>query len=120
MTTYTTRAGTRYPAGARMDDDGCNFSIFSHHATRVELLLFDRADSPHPLQVVELDPAVNKSFFAWHVYVEQLPAGSWYAWRVDGPNTTEHSGLRFDPGKALLEFVDAKLFLKALCQFGEA
>jgi len=103
MKTYTTRAGKRYPAGARADDDGFNFSVFSHHATHVELLLFAHADSPEPFQVIRLDPAVNKSFFAWHVYVETLPAGTWYAWRIDGPNDTEHSGLRFDPGKALLD-----------------
>ncbi len=103
MKTYTTRAGTRYPAGARPGTDGCNFSIFSHHATQVELLLFAHAASPEPFQVIRLDPAVNKSFFAWHVYVEELPSGTWYAWRVDGPNSTEQSGLRFDPGKALLD-----------------
>jgi glycogen operon protein len=103
MRTYTTRAGTRYPAGARPGTDGCNFSIFSHHATQVELLLFAHADSPEPFQVIRLDPAVNKSFFAWHVYVEALPTGSWYAWRIDGPRDTAQTGLRFDPGKALLD-----------------
>jgi glycogen operon protein len=103
MTRYTTHAGTRYPAGASPDAGGCNFSIFSHHATRVELLLFERADSPAPFQVVPLDPALNKSFFAWHVYVEALPPGTWYAWRIDGPDETSHSGLRFDPEKALLD-----------------
>jgi glycogen operon protein len=103
MKTYTTRAGTRYPAGARPAADGCNFSIFSHHATQVDLLLFARADSPEPFQVIALDPAVNKSFFAWHVFVEALPAGTWYAWRVHGPDDTAQSGLRFDAGKALLD-----------------
>ena len=103
MSVYTTRAGTRYPAGASPDEDGCNFSIFSHHATRVELLLFERADSLEALQVIQLDPAVNKTFFVWHVYVEGLPAGTWYAWRIDGPDDASDSGLRFDPGKVLLD-----------------
>ncbi len=103
MNPYPTRAGTRYPAGASPDANGCNFSLFSHHATQVELLLFERADSPAPRQIVRLDPALNKSFFAWHVYVEGLPENSWYAWRVDGPNDTERSGLRFDASKALLD-----------------
>lgn len=103
MTTYTTRAGTRYPVGHKPGADGFNFSIFSHHATQVELLLFARADSAEPFQVIRLDPGINKSFFAWHVYVEALPAGTWYAWRIDGPNNTAQSGLRFDPGKALLD-----------------
>lgn len=103
MSTYTTRAGTRYPAGARLDEEGCNFSIFSHHATRVELLLFEHADSPEAFQTIRLDPDVNKSFFTWHLYVEALPAGTWYAWRIDGPDDTADSGLRFDAGKLLLD-----------------
>ena len=98
-----TRAGTRYPTGANPDAAGCNFSLFSHHATQVELLLFAQADSAAPFQVIRLDPALNKSFFAWHIYVEGLQPGVWYAWRIDGPNDTASSGLRFDPDKSLLD-----------------
>ncbi len=103
MSPYDTRAGTRYPAGACADANGCNFSLFSHHATAVELLLFATATSGEPFQRIRLDPAINKSFFAWHVYVVGLPADTWYAWRVDGPDDSEHSGLRFDAEKALLD-----------------
>jgi len=100
---YRTSAGVRYPSGARVEPDGVNFSIFSRHATRVELLLFAHADSREALQTIVLDPAVNRTFFAWHVFVENLPSGVWYGWRVDGPNDTRRSGLRFDAEKLLLD-----------------
>jgi len=100
---YNTRPGVRYPPGAKPDADGVNFSVFSRHATSVELLLFEQADSPEPFQLVSLQAEVNRTFFAWHVYVEALPAGTWYAWRMDGPSDTWQSGLRFDKDKVLLD-----------------
>jgi glycogen operon protein len=69
---------------------GVNFSVFSRHATRVELLLFDGAETPHPFQVVELSPESNRTFFLWHVFVEGLPIGVHYTWRVDGAVETGH------------------------------
>ena len=100
---YTTHAGRRYPPGTKADKQGVNFSIFSRHATRVELLLFEASDSAAPLQIIALDPQVNRTFFAWHVYVEQLAAGVWYAWRMDGPGETAKTGFRFDSEKVLLD-----------------
>ncbi len=102
-TTYTTKPGVRYPPGAKPDANGVNFSVFSRHATYVELLLFNQADSPEPFQVIQLQPDVHRTFFAWHVYVEALPIGSWYAWRMDGDSDTRQSGLRFDADKTLLD-----------------
>jgi glycogen operon protein len=101
--TYATRAGVRYPAGVRAEADGVNFSIFSRHATHVELLLFETADSPEPFQAIALDPAFNKTFFAWHIFVQGLPPGTWYGWRMDGPGDTRNTGLRFDRDKLLLD-----------------
>ena len=37
--------GDPYPLGATWDGVGVNFAIFSEHATRVELCLFDSADA---------------------------------------------------------------------------
>jgi isoamylase len=69
----------------------------------MELLLFERPDSPEPFQVIQLDPEVNRTFYAWHVYVEALPQGTAYVWRVDGPNDVRKTGRRFDREKALLD-----------------
>ena len=39
---YQIEHGTAHPLGAVPDEQGVNFSIFSQHATHVELLLFSR------------------------------------------------------------------------------
>ena len=74
--TYEVRPGNRYPLGATFDDKGVNFAIWSWAATKVELLLFERADSPQPFQIIRLDEETNRSFFCWHVYVVGLPPES--------------------------------------------
>jgi len=93
----------RFPPGATPAPDGVNFAIFSPHATRVELLLYDAADSPQPFQVVTLDPDKHRSYLEWHVFVEGLWPGAHYAWRIDGPTETAATGMRFNPRKELLD-----------------
>ena len=100
---YKFQAGLRYPPGARKDHGGVNFSIFSRHATVVELLLYARPDSPVPFQIIPLDPDIHRTFFFWHVYVEGLPVGTCYTWRVDGPNEIRDTGFRFDKNRVLLD-----------------
>jgi isoamylase len=100
---FNTRPGQRYPMGAKVYPDGTNFSVFSRHATSVELFLYERSDSPEPFQVIRLHPEVNRTFYAWHVFVEGLAPVIHYAWRADGPDNTQVSGLRFDKHKNLLD-----------------
>ncbi|QFY42466.1 glycogen debranching protein GlgX [Candidatus Methylospira mobilis] len=100
---YSVSRGRRYPNGISTDQGGVNFSIFGWHATRAELLLYERADSPAPFQIILLNPDENKTFFSWHVYVEKLPSGTNYTWRLDGPRDTKTSGFRFNPDKELLD-----------------
>ena len=40
-------SGRSFPLGAAVLSNGINFSVFSRHASRVELLLFDDAEEPH-------------------------------------------------------------------------
>ena len=70
---------------------------------RVELLLFETPDAPEPFQVIALAPETNRTFHFWHVWVEGLPAGTCYAWRMDGPQDTEQTGRRFNARKDLLD-----------------
>ncbi|MFY9983371.1 MAG: glycogen-debranching protein [Chthoniobacterales bacterium] len=70
--------------GATWMADGVNFSVFSRNAKRIELLLYQAVDSTEPLQTIALDPDVNRTYFFWHVFVEGLPSGTCYTWRVDG------------------------------------
>jgi isoamylase len=94
--------GRPHPLGATVDGTGVNFSVFSRHATAVELLLFGTHEDPEPQQVIRLDPAANRTFHFWHVRVEGAGAGMHYAFRVDGPRD-EAAGHRFDPEKVLID-----------------
>jgi isoamylase len=94
--------GYRHPLGATPDNEGVNFSIFSRNAQGVELLLFDKHDDPLPARIIRFDPAVNKTFFFWHIYVRGLRPGAHYAYRVDGPWDLG-SGHRFNRNKVLTD-----------------
>ncbi|MCF7987234.1 MAG: glycogen debranching protein GlgX [Methylovulum sp.] len=119
---YKLKHGSPYPLGAkyvahdihnmRRHDDGSpyaykgggvNFSIFSRHASSVDLLLFESSECEHPFQVITLEKEKNRTFFSWHVFVKELPIGTWYCWRLDGLNQPRESGLRFDKQKYLLD-----------------
>jgi len=100
---YQVKHGNPYPSGSRHNSGGVNFSIFSRHATSAELLLFETAESDEPFQVIPLQKDKDRTFFSWHVYVIGLPVGTWYNWRMDGPNHTPTSGLHFDKEKYLID-----------------
>jgi glycogen operon protein len=79
-----------------------NFSLYSHNASGVELLLFDHEDDSGPARVIRLDPYTNRTYYYWHVFVPEVHAGQIYAYRVAGP-FDPGNGLRFDPSKVLLD-----------------
>ncbi len=82
---FATRPGRHYPTGASADAEGVNFSIACRHAVVAELRLYEAALSSDPFQVIRLDPEEHRTFIFWHVYVEALPPGTYYTWRVAGP-----------------------------------
>jgi glycogen operon protein len=94
--------GQSAPLGATLANGGVNFSIFSRHASGVDLLFFDQEDDSHPARVISLDPAVNRTYYYWHVFVPELQPDQIYAYRMTGPSDPG-SGLRFDPSKVLLD-----------------
>jgi len=100
---YPTRPGRRHPSGATVEDDGVNFSVYSRHAVGAELLLYEHAQSPEPFQVIRLDPDINHTFFSWHVLVVDLPPGTHYTWRMDGPFDPKDNGWCFDPEVELVD-----------------
>ncbi len=103
MTDFRLSPGSRYPTGAFWDGKGTNFSVFSRHATAVELVLYERAENPAPIRVIKLDPRTNRTFFFWHVYLEGLGPGIHYTWRMDGPNDIRSSGHRFNRDRELVD-----------------
>jgi glycogen operon protein len=94
--------GRSSPLGATVGDGGANFSLYSRSATGVELLFFDREDDATPARAVRLDPATNRTYHYWHVFVPGVCPGQIYGYRVEGPSAPAR-GLRFDPAKVLLD-----------------
>ena len=95
-------SGKPYPLGASFTAEGVNFSVYSKHAWRVELLFFDDAEDAQPARVIPLDPAHNRTFHYWHILVPGVAAGQIYGYRVYGPQEPE-LGHRFDGDKLLLD-----------------
>ena len=100
---YKLKHGKPYPSGSKFNVKGVNFSIFSRNAEHVELLLFESSDCDEPFQIITLEKEINRTFFSWHVYVSNLPAGTWYTWRMNGPGLARESGFRFEKDKNLLD-----------------
>ena len=82
-------AGLSAPLGATVAPGGVNFSVFSRHATGVELLLFDRAEDARPARVIALDPRDIAPITTGTSSCRASAAGQLYGYRVAGP---------FDPG----------------------
>jgi glycogen operon protein len=97
-----TLPGNPYPLGASFTPEGVNFSVYSKHAWRVELLFFDDATDGEPARVIPLDPQRNRTFHYWHILVPGVEAGQCYGYRVYGPQEPE-LGHRFDGDKLLLD-----------------
>jgi glycogen operon protein len=121
---YKVKHGKPYPSGSKSNVKGVNFSIFSRHAEQVELLLFESADCDEPFQIIPLQKEINRTFFSWHVYVSELPAGTWYTWRMDGPDHVRESGFRFEKDKHLIDpwacaISQKRWSRKAACQPGD-
>ena len=100
LTNVTT--GSSAPLGTTPSLGGVNFSVYSSHATGVELLLFDHVDDASAARVIRIDPIANRTYHYWHVFVPGLSPGQIYGYRVDGPWDPAR-GMRFDPTKILLD-----------------
>jgi glycogen operon protein len=94
------QAGLPRPLGATWTKRGVNFALYSRHATRVEVCLFD-AESDAELAHYDLPARTGD---VWHGLLSPRRAGpgSHYAFRVHGPNEPEN-GHRFDSGVPLLD-----------------
>ncbi len=94
--------GNAAPLGATVCLGGVNFSLFSRDATGVELRLFDRPDDAKPARVIALDPASNRTYHYWHVFIPGVRPGQLYGYRVQGASAPAE-GMRFDATKLLLD-----------------
>src|SRR6185436_15682670 len=92
--------GRSSPLGATVFPGGVNFSIFSRGAVAAELLLFERENDTRPARVIAINPAANRTYHYWHVFVPGVEPGQLYGYRMQGPSDP---GMRFDPDKVLLD-----------------
>jgi len=90
--------GEPYPLGATWDGNGVNFALFSVHAEKVELCLFDESGQ-REIGRVELLEYTNE---IWHGYLPEARPGQLYGYRVYGPYEPRH-GHRFNHHKLLLD-----------------
>lgn len=102
--------------GPTITDRGVNFSVYAGAATRVDLLLFDDADSSEPIQRWTM----SRYDDVWNLYVEGVGPGTMYGFVAWGSNWEEDSewfcgsqkgfiadvdsaGGRFNPNKLLTD-----------------
>ncbi len=91
--------GQPYPLGATWDGLGVNFSLFSEHATQVELCLFE---SKYSIKEYARILMPEYSDHVWHCYSPDIKPGQIYGYRVYGPYEPER-GLRFNPNKIVID-----------------
>ncbi len=90
--------GRPYPLGATWDGRGVNFALFSAHASRVELCLFDSVTRSER----DCIPLHEQTDLVWHCYLPNIRPGQLYGYRVHGPYDPSH-GHRFNPNKIVVD-----------------
>jgi len=90
------RPGLPYPLGSTPDNDGINFAVFSAHASKIELCLFD--DNGNETRV----PLPECTNHVWHGHIAGIKAGQLYGYRAHGVYEPAE-GHRFNPHKVLLD-----------------
>lgn len=96
--------GYPYPLGSTYDGKGVNFSLFSTHAEKVELCLFDEfgVNEVARYAITESDNNI------WHIYLPGIKPEQIYGYRVYGPYKPME-GHRFNPNKLLIDPYGKKL-----------
>jgi glycogen operon protein len=90
--------GQPYPRGATWDGEGVNFALFSQHAEKVELALFDDRGRRERQRITMRE----RTDHVWHCYLPEARPGMAYGYYVYGPYKPEE-GHRFNGHKLLLD-----------------
>ncbi len=102
--------------GPTLIDQGTNFGLFSEHADRIDLLLFEDPESTEPINVSTL----TRFGDVWNVYLEGVGPGQTYGYVAWGSNWVEdkaflpgsvdgfladvdEEGNRYNPNKLLID-----------------
>jgi glycogen operon protein len=78
---------------------GVNFALFSQHATKVELCLFDAPDTQSESARITLTEHTD---MVWHAFLPDVRPNQLYGYRVHGPYEPE-AGHRFNPNKIVMD-----------------
>ena len=98
MSGLTVLPGRSYPLGSTWDGNGVNFALFSEHAEKVELCLFD-TNGQREIDRIALPEHTEH---VWHGYLPDVRPGQLYGYRVYGPYAPT-AGHRFNPNKLLID-----------------
>jgi isoamylase len=90
--------GASHPLGATWTGLGVNFALFSAHATKVELCIFDDSGEKE----LERIPLPEYTDEVWHGFLPDARPGTVYGYRVHGPYEP-NAGHRFNPNKLVLD-----------------
>jgi len=94
--------GRLFPLGAVVYETGIRFSVFSRHATRVTIAIFENIQDDTPAWEYEFDRERHRTGDIWSIFVRNLPDGVYYKYRMDGPYEPG-AGHRFRPDAYLLD-----------------
>src|SRR5690606_33298855 len=91
-------SGKPYPLGASYDGSGVNFAVFSGHASKIELCMFDTHGrrERHRYALPECTDEI------WHGYLPGAGPGLVYGYRAHGPYDPR-KGHRYNPHKLLID-----------------
>src|SRR4026209_2838145 len=88
--------GDPYPLGATWTGVGVNFALFSAHATKVELCLFDSDDAATNIVLP------GQTDMVWQGFLPDARPNQLYGYRVHGPYEPL-AGHRFNPNKLVMD-----------------
>jgi glycogen operon protein len=97
--------GLPYPLGATSDGLGINFAVFSAHAERIDLCLFD----PSGKRQIATFTMPEITDEVWHGYLPNAQPGLLYGYRAHGPYEPQR-GYRFNSRKLLLDPYARRIF----------
>ena len=91
-------SGSPIRLGAHFDGEGTNFAVFSAHAQKMELCLFDPAGQRETVRLT----LPERTGDIWHGHVAGLSPGALYGYRAHGTYAPDQ-GHRFNANKLLLD-----------------
>src|SRR5689334_7890693 len=98
MAALEVQPGWPFPLGASWDGSGVNFALFSAHAERVDLCLFDRTGR-REVSRITLPEYTDE---VWHGFLPEVRPGQLYGYRVYDPYDPKN-GHRFNHHKLVID-----------------